>query len=96
MFARERLPDAIDGIGWSGSLFQLLEGTGSRIASATAQIQAAALPRDVARQLGTRGRQPWLLLIPRAFLDSGEPIISSRDYHRGDLFTFHVLRRRSR
>ncbi len=94
VFPRSSIDGPVETADWSGSLFRLLETKGRRIVSAAAQVRAATLPRHVARRVGRLAQRPWLLMVQRAALESGEPIVYSHDYHRGDVFTFHALRRR--
>jgi GntR family transcriptional regulator len=65
--------------------------------SAGAQIQAIRLPPEARRAIGPDLQDPdgpWILLIQRHLDETGRSVISSRDYHRGDRFTFEVVRRR--
>ena len=83
---------------WSGSLLDMLELHGVRVVSAgLAQIQAVLLSDEGRRALGTDLADPsgpWILLVQRHLDEAGRPVIYSRDYHRGDRFTFNVVRRR--
>lgn len=82
---------------WSGSLLDMLESRGFRVVSAGAQIQATRLPPEARQALGPDLQDPdgpWILLIQRNLDEKGRPVIYSRDYHRGDRFTFNVVRRR--
>jgi GntR family transcriptional regulator len=85
----ERAPDGA----WDGSLGELLASRGHEMASATAEIRAVTLDRAVARRIGWPGGKSWLLMVQTNFTRDGRPIIYSHDYHRGDVFTFNVLRR---
>jgi GntR family transcriptional regulator len=85
--------DDLDELNWSNSVVELLAAHGNRLVSSAAQIRAATLPRSVAKYVANKSRSPWLLIIERCVTDSGKPLLYTRDYHRGDLFTFHVLRR---
>lgn len=83
---------------WSGSLLDKLESRGARVVSTAAQIQATRLPPEARRAVGTDLADPdgpWILLVQRNLDQTGRPVIYSRDYHRGDRFTFNVIRRRS-
>lgn len=80
-------------IDWSGSLRALLDARGAAMASSTAQIRAVSFPRTVAAALGEDARAPWLLMIQTHFTEDGRAVLYSHDYHRGDAFTFNVLRR---
>lgn len=84
--------DLLD-VDWSGSLGRLLSERGLAMATATAQIRAVTLSPAAARRIGWDARSPWLLMVHVNFTRDGSPIIYSHDYHRGDAFTFNVLRR---
>jgi GntR family transcriptional regulator len=82
---------------WSGSLLDTLESRGVRVVSAAAQIQATRLPPEARLALGpdlADPNGPWILLVQRHLDEAGRPVIYSQDYHRGDRFTFNVVRRR--
>jgi len=83
-----------DGAALGGSLLGHLEEHGIHVASATAQVQAVVLKRDLAARLGVPPREPWLLLTHINLSEEGRPVIFSHDYYRGDKLSFHVLRRR--
>jgi GntR family transcriptional regulator len=85
--------DVLDGLEWSGSLRALLDARGAAMASSSAQLKAVTLPQDVAAILGEDVRSPWLLMVQTHFTTDGRPVLYSHDYHRGDAFTFNVLRR---
>jgi GntR family transcriptional regulator len=82
-------------IDWSGSLGALLDVRGSAMATSTAQIRAVNLPHGVAASLGEDAHSPWLLMVQTNFTADGRAVLYSHDYHRGDAFTFNVLRRSS-
>ena len=42
---------------------------------------------------GLEKKIPWLLMVQLNLASDGTPVIFSHDYHRGDRFTFDVLRR---
>jgi GntR family transcriptional regulator len=82
---------------WSGSLLDKLESRGARVVSTAAQIVATRLPAEARRALSMDLADPdgpWILLVQRNLDEAGRPVIYSRDYHRGDRFTFNVVRRR--
>jgi GntR family transcriptional regulator len=90
---RGLLGEAPVDIDWHGSLGEILASRGFEMASATAEIRAVTLDRPVARRIGWAPGTPWLLMVQTNFTRDGRPIIYSHDYHRGDAFTFNVLRR---
>jgi GntR family transcriptional regulator len=83
----------LSAIDWSGSLGDLLRQRGHPMTSSLAEIRAVLLPPAIARRVGTPPRTPWLLMVATNLDTEGRPIIFSHDYHRGDVFTFNVLRR---
>ena len=89
---RGLIPAPIEDVDWGGSLSVVLAGFGHRVEYAAARIEAVAAPSAVTAIAGRRGG-PWLLLIQTNVDAGGRPIIYSHDYHRGDRFTFEVLRR---
>ena len=78
---------------FTGSLNRWLAERGRAPCSSAAQIRAVRLPGDAAKKAGVDGSRPWLMIAERCVDDTGAPVLFSRDYHRGDLFAFHVLRR---
>ena len=90
---RRVIPNPLE-LDWSGSVVELLGAHGHRLVSSVAQIRAAFLPRAVVKKVSEKARAPWLLIIETCVTETGEPCLYSRDYHRADLFNFHVLRRR--
>lgn len=90
---RALLGDAPLNIDWRGSLGRILASRGFEMASATAGIRAVTLSSATARRIGWPAAIPCLLMIQTNFTREGRAIIYSHDYHRGDVFTFNVLRR---
>lgn len=90
---RDEIPGPVKHINWSGSLGSLMADQGHPLTFATASIQATNLPADVSKKYSLQGFDPWLLISETAFSVSGEPVLYGQNYHRGDLFSFNVLRR---
>ena len=95
VFPRSIIDGPLASIDWSGSLQELLRARGISFVSATAQVHAVTLSRSLARRVGVAASVPWLVADMTSYTETGQPVIYSHDYHRGDRFTFHVLRRRS-
>ena len=91
---RDAIRVPLGSIDWTGSLLGLLETGGCAVSTAQAQIRSAHVPRDVARAMRRDTSESWLLMIQVHLTATGQPVLFSHDYHRGDKFTFHVLRRR--
>jgi GntR family transcriptional regulator len=79
---------------FTGSLAQWLAGRGHDLQSSAAQIQALPMPPELAALPEVDGEQAWLVISERCVDAAGRSVLFSREYHRGDVFTFHVLRRR--
>ncbi|MGA2872234.1 MAG: GntR family transcriptional regulator [Candidatus Dormibacteria bacterium] len=90
---RSHFAEDIGALDWSGSLLALLEARGAMPAFAVARVSAVQLPRALLRRHKLASGVPWLLMIQTNTTEEGVPVIYSHDYHRGDCFTFDVLRR---
>jgi GntR family transcriptional regulator len=90
---REVLPGPLRHVDWTGSLTELLGAHGQLPVSSTARIQAVELPDEAATRYHLDGLGPWLLVTETAVTSSGRPVLHAADYHRGEKFAFHVVRR---
>ena len=79
---------------FENSLALWMAERGHQLVSSAADIQAVACPASVARRRDVDATQPWLLITERVVDQRGAAVLLSNDYHRGDAFTFHFLRRR--
>jgi GntR family transcriptional regulator len=84
-------PDA-----WAGSLVELMDSWGVRLAYSHTTIHATLLPAKVARRLGVDRKLSWILLVQLNHDAERRPQLFSRDFHRGDEFSFQVTRYRFR
>lgn len=75
------------------SLNDWLDARGHRPISSAAQIQACTMPADVGGLPEVDETRPWLLITEQCVDRDGAPVLFSRDFHRGDMFSFHVVRR---
>jgi GntR family transcriptional regulator len=82
-------------VDFSGSLDHWLKEHGRQPQSSAAQIRAEMLPADTAALTGADPGAPWLSITERCVDATGASVLFARDFHRGDIFTFHVLRRRA-
>lgn len=89
----DHIPGPVKHVDWSGSISSLLHDQGRGLTFSTARIQALNLPPDVAARYSLSEFDPWLLITETAYSMTGEPVIYAKDYHRGDMFSFNVLRR---
>jgi len=65
-----------------------------RIAYSQARISAVHLEPRLTREMDLPRNLPWILLRQVNYTDHNRPVLFSLDYHRGDVFSFHVLRKR--
>jgi GntR family transcriptional regulator len=80
---------------FDGSLFELLEQRcGVHVGMSRSNIRAVTMKPGLAERINTDSCTPWILFEQVHYNVSGEPIIFSQDYHRGDAITFHVMRHR--
>jgi GntR family transcriptional regulator len=57
-------------------------------------IRAAQLDPALSETLGLPADLPWIMLEQIHYTEYHKPVLYSEDYHRGDKFSFHVVRRR--
>ena len=81
-------------IDFAGSITELLADAGRRPVSSAAHLRASTLPSEIAARPEAGPHRAWLSIEELCIDAAGAPVLQSLDYHRGDLFSFHVLRRR--
>jgi DNA-binding GntR family transcriptional regulator len=91
---RESLPGPVEYRDWSGSLTAALEAHGHQVNSSLATISAVELPAEMESRYNLVGLGPWLRVNEVCLDRSGQRVLYSIDYHRGDEISFSVLRRR--
>ncbi|MFV0427010.1 MAG: GntR family transcriptional regulator [Beutenbergiaceae bacterium] len=79
---------------WRGSVVSMLDANGFAIRSAAATIKAVELPPEYAENYSLGDRGPWLLTEEVCYLGDMTPVMVALDYHRGDLFSLEVARKR--
>jgi GntR family transcriptional regulator len=80
---------------FTGSLLSVMEGRwNAQLAYSKAVISAVVLDPEMVQRIGVPGGIPWILLEQINYDSEDRPVLYSKDYHRGDKFQFHVLRRR--
>ena len=92
---RTLIPGTVEDHDWSGSVIELLAGLGFAVVSSAASINAVLLPDSALAELSEHVHLPWLCITETCVSDRGQPVLHALDYHRSDIFTFHVLRQRS-
>jgi GntR family transcriptional regulator len=91
--SRSRIPGPIKHIDWSGSVSTFLRDQGYPLSFSAARLQAVNMPADLKQRYSLEGHDPWFLITETAVTANGEPVLYAQDYHRGDTFSFNVLRR---
>lgn len=95
MFPRRLVVGELRAEDLTGSLISVMEGSwGLRMEYSKAVLSAVMLDPEVAKRTGLPGNIPWILMEQTNYDPQDKPFLCSRDYHRGDKFQFHVLRRR--
>ncbi len=80
---------------FAGSLLSIMEGKwNARLAYAKTVISAVNLDPALSQRIGAPGKVAWILMEQVNYDAQDQPILYSKDYHRGDKFQFRVLRRR--
>ena len=80
---------------FAGSLLAVMEGQwNTALAYSKAVISAVMLDQALSQRVGVCDSVPWILLEQVNYDAQDRPLLYSKDYHRGDKFQFHVLRRR--
>jgi GntR family transcriptional regulator len=92
---RTLVPGAVADHDWSSSVIELLARLGFNVVSSAATIRAGALPEAAAAAVSGFARGAWLCITETCVTDEGRPVLHAVDYHRGDIFAFHVVRQRS-
>lgn len=90
---RECIPGPIRHVNWLGSLHDLLAAQGYPPVSSVARLQAVDVPSDVRERYSLGDVGSWLLISETVITTSGRHVLYAQDYHRGDAFSFNVLRR---
>jgi GntR family transcriptional regulator len=80
-------------VDWNTSIIELLDACGLVVVASSAHMRATAPPKSVATGVEL-GSDAWLLITETCVTSSGDLVLLARDYHRGDAFTFNVVRRR--
>jgi GntR family transcriptional regulator len=96
VFLRDRIGQlALSEVDWSRSLVALFASWGCEPVASAASIQASELPLPVRDRVGQWAQVPWLLVVETAVNSEGERVLWAQDYHRGDVFSFNVVRTRA-
>jgi GntR family transcriptional regulator len=91
---KKRLPETWTEQDLCGSLFEYLEQqAGILLDNSQATIRSTSLPVELDELMGSP-KVCWILLEQVIFDRQGEPLIFSKDYHRGDYILFNVHRYR--
>jgi GntR family transcriptional regulator len=90
---RSLIPGPIKHIDWSGSVSVFMRDQGYPLSFSAARLQAVNMPDDYKKRYSLEGHDPWFLITETVVTASGDPVLYAEDYHRGDTFSFNVLRR---
>jgi GntR family transcriptional regulator len=94
VFPRAIVKGPLEPQDFEGSLLDIMEERWNlRLDHTQTTISAVRLDADLSQAIGLPADLPWILLEQVNYTASQEPVIYSKDYHRGDKFTFHVVRR---
>jgi GntR family transcriptional regulator len=92
---RRLVPEPLETVAWDGSVLELLRARGANVVSSAATIRAATLPEEAQTHVGEHARVPWLCITEICITDDGRAVLHATDYHRADVFAFHVVRQRA-
>jgi GntR family transcriptional regulator len=76
-------------------VIELLASRGAKVVSSAATIAATKLPETARTTLSGLSDEPWLCITETCVTDDGRVVLHATDFHRGDIFAFHVVRQRS-
>jgi GntR family transcriptional regulator len=80
---------------WQGSLFAYIDARNDlHITHSTATLRPVLLDAPTRARIGAPPDIPWQLIEQTSYAGDRHPVIHSLDYHRGDLFSFDMVRRR--
>lgn len=92
---RRLAPNHIEPAAFAGSLLALMEEQWSvNVAYSHATFSAVTLEPALSRIIGAPDGLPWIFMEHVNYNGDDRPVLYSRDYYRGDVYQFHVLRRR--
>jgi GntR family transcriptional regulator len=94
IFPRAIVKGPLEPQDFEGSLLKILEERWNvRLDHSRTTISAVQLDAGLSQEIGLPADLPWILLEQVNYTASQEPVVYSKDYHRGDRFAFHVVRR---
>jgi GntR family transcriptional regulator len=81
---------------WEGSLFSYLrERTGRSVTHSSATLRAATLDPKTSKHINADPSTAWFVMEQVNYDAENRALVYSIDYHKGDLFSFEVIRRRA-
>lgn len=90
---RDDIRGPVKHIDWSGSLTEFMSSQGRTLSFSAARLQSVNMPAEISTKYSLAGFDPWFLITETVINGNGEPAVYAQDYHRGDMFSFNVLRR---
>jgi GntR family transcriptional regulator len=91
---REAFAGPLEEVPWGHSIIDLLDERGLEVVASSAHIRSTTPPEALIASGVELPIDPWLLISETCVTATGAPVLLAHDYHRGDAFAFHVLRRR--
>jgi GntR family transcriptional regulator len=91
---REVFKGPLEEIRWGSSIIDLLDERGYEVVASSAHMRATSPPEALIASGVELSIDPWLLISETCVTAKGDPVLIAHDYHRGDAFAFHVVRRR--
>jgi GntR family transcriptional regulator len=81
---------------WQGSLFSYIrERTGQAITHSSATLRAVTLDPETSKHIDADPGIAWFVMEQVNYDAENRALVYSIDYHKGDLFSFEVIRRRA-
>jgi GntR family transcriptional regulator len=92
--ARSVFDEPLEEVRWGASMIDLLDERGCRVVASSAHLRATSPPEELVATGVELPIDPWLLITETCVTATGVPVLLAQDYHRGDAFAFHAVRRR--
>ena len=93
-FSANLVADGLNDKDAAGSIASWLAERGRAPVASAAEIRAVNLPAKLAKLPQVPQQLAWLEMTECCVDAEGRPVLVSTDYHRGDLFSFNVVRTR--
>jgi GntR family transcriptional regulator len=91
---REVFAGPLEQVPWGRSIIDLLDERDHEVVASRAHIRSTSPPESLIAAGVELPIDPWLLISETCVTATGTPVLLAHDFHRGDAFAFHVVRRR--